>query len=78
MQNISDDATLEIGLALGVTTAVVGGTRYLFVAGTGDDGVSVFSVGAGGTLTNVQNVTYNATLWTDSRPYHPAVPALSC
>jgi hypothetical protein len=40
-----------------VTAAVVGGVTYVFVAGQADDGVSVFSVAADGTLTNVDNVT---------------------
>jgi 6-phosphogluconolactonase (cycloisomerase 2 family) len=57
VDNVTDDATLELGGAVGVTTAVVGGTTYLFVAGIGDDGVSVFSVAADGTLTNADNVT---------------------
>jgi hypothetical protein len=45
-----------------VTTAVVDGTTYLFVAGSADSGVSVFSVAADGTLTNVANVSDDATL----------------
>src|SRR4029079_19035108 len=34
-------------------TALLGGVTYLFVAGSVDDGVSVFSVAANGSLTNV-------------------------
>ena len=34
VDNVSDDATLELDGAFGVTTAVVGGTTYLFVAGS--------------------------------------------
>ena len=63
--NVTDDATLELVSPLGVTTAVVGGTTYLFVTGGNDDGVSVFSVAADGTLTNVDNVSDDATLELD-------------
>ena len=39
--NVGDDATLELGGASYVTTAVVGGTTYVFVSGkgNGDNGV---------------------------------------
>jgi hypothetical protein len=65
VDNVSDDATLELFRANSATTAVVGGTTYLFVTGSVDDGVSVFSVAADGTLTNVDNVTDDATLGLD-------------
>jgi 6-phosphogluconolactonase (cycloisomerase 2 family)/quercetin dioxygenase-like cupin family protein len=65
VDNISDDATLEIDGAFGATTAVVGGTTYLFVTGEDDDGVSVFAVAADGTLTNVDNVTDDSRLEID-------------
>jgi 6-phosphogluconolactonase (cycloisomerase 2 family) len=65
VDNVSDDATLELVRATGVTTAVVGGTTYLLVTGSLDDGVSVFSVAAGGTLANVDNVSDDATLELD-------------
>ena len=55
--NVTDAGALELNFATGTTTAVVGGTTYMFVAGQGDDGVSVFSVAANGTLTNAFNVT---------------------
>ena len=57
--NIDDasNAALELDGAQAMTTAVVGGTTYLFVGGSPDDGISVFSVAANGTLTNVFNVT---------------------
>ena len=47
-----------------MTTAVVGGTTYVFVTGkgNGDNGVSVFSLNTDGTLTNVFNVADNATM----------------
>ncbi|MGH6735227.1 MAG: hypothetical protein ACRECX_04000 [Methyloceanibacter sp.] len=60
--NVQDNATLELDGAFTVTTAVVGGTSLLFVGGVDDDGISVFSVSANGTLTNVANVADNATL----------------
>jgi len=62
VDNVTDDATLELDFTEAVTTALVGGTTYLFVTGTLDDGVSVFSVAANGALTNVDNVTDDATL----------------
>ena len=42
---------------IAVTTATIGGTTYVFVAGFSDDGVSVFSLAANGTLANAANVT---------------------
>ena len=58
--NVGDNATLELGGASYVTTAAVGGTTYVFVAGKGDNGLSVFSLNADGTLTNVFNIADNA------------------
>ena len=54
--NVSDIGALALDGANSVTTASVGGTTYLFVAGTTDDGVSVFRVGNDGSLSNVANV----------------------
>jgi 6-phosphogluconolactonase (cycloisomerase 2 family) len=62
VDNVSDDAILELDGAFDVATAVVGGTAYLFVAGRRDDGVSVFSVAADGTLASVDNVADDTTL----------------
>ena len=59
---VVDNSTLELAGATGLTTAVVGGTTYLFVAGDDDDGVSVFSVASNGNLTNIDNVRDNSTL----------------
>ena len=56
VDNVSDDSSLELDGAASVTTAVVDGTTYLFVAGNQDDGVSVFSVANNGLLTSVQDV----------------------
>ena len=44
---------------------MINGTTYLFVAGADDDGLSVFAVGADGALTNVTNVSDDATLLLD-------------
>ena len=44
VHNEPDDGSLELNGASGVTTAVVGTTTYLFVAGDDDHGVSVFRV----------------------------------
>ncbi|QNL18864.1 hypothetical protein HXX25_05595 [Hyphobacterium sp. CCMP332] len=63
--NVSDDATLELAGAFSLTTAVVNGTTYLFAAGNADNGVSVFSVADNGALTNVANVSDDATLELD-------------
>jgi 6-phosphogluconolactonase (cycloisomerase 2 family) len=65
VDNVRDDATLQLLTAAAVPTAVIGGTTYLFVAGASDDGVSVFSVAADGTLSNVHNVSDDATLELD-------------
>ena len=60
--NVSDNTNLELIRASSVTTATVGSTTYLFVAGFSDDGVSVFSVGSDGMITSVTNVSDNANL----------------
>jgi len=65
VDNVTDDATLELAGAMRATTAVIAGTTYLFVTGRNDDGVSVFSVAADGTLTNVTNVTDGGALELD-------------
>ncbi|MCP4382054.1 MAG: beta-propeller fold lactonase family protein, partial [Hyphomicrobiales bacterium] len=55
--NVADSGALELLDAHGVSTTVIDGTTYLFVAGAFDDGLSVFAVDADGTLTNVDNIT---------------------
>uniref|UniRef100_B0SX69 Hemolysin-type calcium-binding region n=1 Tax=Caulobacter sp. (strain K31) TaxID=366602 RepID=B0SX69_CAUSK len=55
--NETDLGALELDGASFITSADVGGTTYVFVAGAADDGVSVFSLGLNGALTNVANVT---------------------
>lgn len=58
----SADPALELAGAVALTTAVVGTKTFLFVAGAADDGISVFQVAANGALTNVDNVSDDATL----------------
>ena len=45
-----------------MSTAVVSGTTYLFVAGRNDSGVSVFRVASDGALTSVFNIDDDGTL----------------
>ena len=59
VDNVTDDDTLELDGARSTTSAVINGTTYLFVAGQTDDGISVFSIGDDGTLTNVDNIADN-------------------
>ena len=63
--NVSDAGTLELAGAASVSTAVVSGTTYLFVAGYSDDGVSVFQVASDGTLTSVFNISDDPTFSDD-------------
>ena len=56
VDNVMDDATLELDGVISLSTSVVDGTIFLFAAGRADSGVSIFSVGNDGTLTNVDNV----------------------
>ena len=53
---VQDTSSLNLNGAHYVATAVVSGTTYLFVSGYNDNGVSVFRVNSGGSLTNVYNV----------------------
>ncbi|MCZ4353555.1 beta-propeller fold lactonase family protein [Roseovarius aestuarii] len=56
-QNVSDAGLLNLDGASGrMTTANVAGINYLVAAGRNDDGISVFSIAADGTLTNTDNV----------------------
>jgi len=56
VDNVADDATLNLGGVARVTTATVGGNAYVFAAGTNDDGISVFRVAGDGKLTDVANL----------------------
>jgi 6-phosphogluconolactonase (cycloisomerase 2 family) len=62
VDNVSDDATLKLGLTRALTTTVVDGTTYLYVNGASDDGISSFSVANDGTVTNVENISDDATV----------------
>jgi 6-phosphogluconolactonase (cycloisomerase 2 family) len=64
VSNVSESDRLLDG-AINSATAVVDSTTYLFVAGRLDDGISVFSVSADGTLASVENVADDATLLLD-------------
>lgn len=63
--NVTDGGSLQLSGARHLTTATVDGTTYLFAAGYYDDGASAFSVATDGTLTNVFNVSDDATLELD-------------
>lgn len=62
VQTVIDTGTLNLSNVLGLHIANVGGTDYLFAAGYADYGVSVFSIAANGTLTNVFNVSDGGSL----------------
>jgi len=58
VQNITDDAVLELNGSEGrMTVATVGTTQFLLATGDDDNGISAFRVEADGTLTNTDNVT---------------------
>lgn len=63
VDNVGDDATLNLFQVNSLATAAVDGVTYLFATGSGDNGVSVFSVAADGTLTNVDNVSDDGALF---------------
>ncbi|SDB59714.1 beta-propeller fold lactonase family protein, partial [Bauldia litoralis] len=62
VDNVGDGGDLELSSAGAVTTALVGDTTYLFVAGYSDSGISVFAVASDGTLSNVDNVSDDGTV----------------
>jgi hypothetical protein len=62
VDNVSDNAALQLDAVRGVATAVVGAKTFLFTAAVDDNGVSVFDIAANGNLTNVDNVSDNAVL----------------
>ncbi|MEB8386919.1 hypothetical protein OO012_06750 [Rhodobacteraceae bacterium KMM 6894] len=57
VDGISDSEApgLKLNGAYGTATATIGGTTYLYVSSTVDDGISVFSVDSAGMMTNVSN-----------------------
>ena len=56
VHDLADDATLKLAGVSRLASATVGGTPYVFAAGTVDDGISVFRVAANGMLTSVFNL----------------------
>ena len=57
-----DDGDLQLDGADGVTTAKVGETNYLFVAGADDNGLSIFRIADDGTVMNTTNLIYDGAL----------------
>ncbi|WP_068956305.1 cadherin-like domain-containing protein [Pararhizobium polonicum] len=53
--NVSDTASLRLAGATGLSTFVMGSTTYLTVGGS-ENGVSIFRVDSGGTLTFMDNI----------------------
>ena len=60
--NVTDNATLSLDGAAGITTAEIGGKLFLFVSAHRDNGVNVFEVSASGTLTSRASVTDTAAI----------------
>ncbi|TCS16119.1 M10 family metallopeptidase C-terminal domain-containing protein [Caulobacter sp. BK020] len=60
--NETDGGALELDGVSAITSADIGGTTYVFVAGGLDNGISVFSLGLNGALTNTANVTDSGAL----------------
>jgi|GEM_PF-1137814 len=55
--NVNDDAAVLLGGAYRSATATIGTTTYLYVAGSADDGITIFRVAGDGRLTHLGNVT---------------------
>ncbi len=62
VQVIPDNTLRELDGAHHVTTIEVGGVDYVYISGYDDDGLMVYSVGADGMLTEVQQVQDNGPL----------------
>ena len=56
VQNVADAGDLNLDRVRPLTTEVIDGVTYLFAAGYSDNGFSVFTVNADGTLTNIANI----------------------
>jgi 6-phosphogluconolactonase (cycloisomerase 2 family) len=52
----AENANLNLNGAICVDAITINGTTFIYVGSPDDDGVSVFEVGAGGTLTNTDNI----------------------
>jgi Ca2+-binding RTX toxin-like protein len=59
--DVPDGGSLELSSVLGLATFELGGTTYLYAAGEGDSGISVFTIAGNGVLTNIDNVPSSAT-----------------
>jgi Ca2+-binding RTX toxin-like protein/6-phosphogluconolactonase (cycloisomerase 2 family) len=60
--NVADSGPFQLSGGRDLAVADVGGTTYVFAAGSIDDGVSVFSMGTDGSLTNVANIADSGTV----------------
>jgi VCBS repeat-containing protein len=65
VSSVTDDASTTLNGVSRVASAVVGGNAYVFAAGTGENGISVFRVAGSGDLTWQSNVTDNGTVELD-------------
>ncbi|EJL33128.1 hypothetical protein PMI01_02288, partial [Caulobacter sp. AP07] len=65
VDNVADDASTTLNGVSRVASVVVGGNAYVFAAGTGEDGISVFRMAGSGDLTWQSNVTDNGTVELD-------------
>ncbi|MEX0283995.1 MAG: Ig-like domain-containing protein [Paracoccaceae bacterium] len=59
---IKDDATTNFLSPIGIEVATIGGTTYVFVVADSENSLSVFSIAADGTLTEVTSVVDDDTL----------------
>lgn len=59
--NATDDASRLMARPAAITPATVGASTYIIVAGSSDDGVSVFEFAADGTLTPVEDLSNAST-----------------
>ena len=61
VDEVADDATLNLNDVWSVTTHEIDGTIYVYVAGAADDGISVFSIDETGALTLEHNINDTVT-----------------
>ncbi|MEL6234227.1 MAG: calcium-binding protein [Pseudomonadota bacterium] len=59
VDNVQDTGALELDGVVGLGSADVDGTMYVYAAGRNDNGISVFSMNGNGILTNVQNYDFS-------------------
>ncbi|MCY4490498.1 MAG: hypothetical protein OXC46_03425, partial [Thaumarchaeota archaeon] len=65
VSQITDDVTLELNSARGITSFKIGSSTYLAVASNLDNGVQILSVNSAGTVSAVSQITDDATLELD-------------